>query len=80
MEMDSGLVEKNVKVYVDMPYTNSRVYGVCVCSDVDECSEGTQDATCHTCFNLFGSYTCICNEGYVLENSKYQSCIGQYIG
>jgi hypothetical protein len=48
-------------------------------SDVDECERGLHDPNCHVCHNLVGSYTCKCNEFFVLDTSTNQTCIGVHI-
>jgi hypothetical protein len=45
--------------------------------DINECMEGS-DRCIHNCQNTEGSYTCICNEGFLLDNDGY-SCIGKYV-
>ncbi|KAM9316797.1 thrombomodulin-like [Gastrophryne carolinensis] len=40
-----------------------------ICVDVDECLDNPCEKTL-SCENLFGSYSCICPEGYVVSNTK----------
>lgn len=43
-----------------------------VCTDIDECDE---DAHCeHHCNNTWGSYFCVCEEGFQLEEDEH-SCV-----
>ncbi|ELU05895.1 hypothetical protein CAPTEDRAFT_195224, partial [Capitella teleta] len=34
---------------------------------VNECERGLYDVDCHTCVNLVGGHTCVCNDRYVLD-------------
>ncbi|ELU16944.1 hypothetical protein CAPTEDRAFT_143354 [Capitella teleta] len=46
-------------------------------SDVHECKRGLYEVDCHTCVNLIGGHTCICNDTYVLDASNNnETCIG----
>ena len=45
--------------------------------DIDECEDDT-DGCSHTCTNTQGSFTCGCNDGYVL-NVDGTTCDGMYI-
>ena len=44
-------------------------------SDIDECLE-SMDTCQHVCTNTDGSFTCSCNDGYIL-NSDGQTCNGE---
>ncbi len=49
------------------------------CSDIDECSEGTNDCSANAkCTNTPGSFTCACNAGYSGDgvNCTLPSCTG----
>ena len=53
---------------------------ICLYSDIDECSEGTHNCS-QTCTNTNGSFTCGCNNCYLLDldevtcNGMYKMCI-----
>lgn len=51
----------------------------CVCvyrADIDECSDPEYPAGCnHKCSNLPGSFHCMCEEGYVINNKI--NCFGK---
>ena len=44
--------------------------------DIDECSDGTRDCS-ETCINTVGSFTCVCNYGYVLDTGGF-TCYGKH--
>ena len=46
-------------------------------SDVDECKEIPGLCRKGSCVNTFGSYTCVCPQGYEL-NLESMSCVGQF--
>ena len=48
--------------------------GITLLTDIDECTEGTDDCV-HSCSNVPGSYTCICNSGYRLASDN-RGCEG----
>ena len=43
------------------------VTNLCMFSDIDECSYGT-DSCSQICTNTVGSFICGCNSGYVLDS------------
>ena len=45
--------------------------------DIDECSMQVDDCE-HNCNNTLGSYTCSCNDGYILDRDGIQ-CNGKNI-
>ena len=45
--------------------------------DIDECEDDT-DGCSHTCTNTQGSFTCGCNDGYVL-NVDGTACDGMHM-
>ena len=45
-------------------------------SDIDECSDGTHNCS-QTCTNTNGSFTCGCNNGYLLDVDEF-TCNGMY--
>lgn len=52
--------------------------------DADECTTDAQQCTCNglelceaSCQNTVGSYTCSCNEGFVLSETNDKECIGE---
>ena len=53
---------------------------ICFYSDTDECSDGTHNCS-QTCTNTNGSFTCGCNNGYLIDldeatcNGMYKMCI-----
>ena len=53
---------------------------ICFYSDIDECGDGTHNCS-QTCTNTNGSFTCGCNDGYLLDldevtcNGMYKMCI-----
>ena len=53
-------------------------YSIAYCTiDIDECNNG--DHGCHqNCTNTDGSYKCICEVGYVLDDNM-KICIGMCI-
>lgn len=55
----------------------------CVCSDIDECSEGLVQCDTHaTCVNLPGWYHCECREGYhdnEVFTANGESCKGMVV-
>lgn len=44
-------------------------------SDVDECDIGNGGCD-HDCQNSPGSYSCTCDDGYVLHNDQ-RTCVGE---
>ena len=44
-------------------------------TDVDECTEGTHQCQ-QVCQNTIGSYTCGCNDGFILDTDG-RSCNGK---
>ena len=44
--------------------------------DIDECSMQVDECD-HNCNNTLGSYTCSCNDGYLLDRNGLQ-CNGKY--
>ncbi|XP_051816912.1 thrombomodulin-like [Acanthochromis polyacanthus] len=42
--------------------------GTSTCTDINECE--SQDLCEHQCENLFGSYRCLCNEGFQLQDES----------
>ena len=46
-------------------------------SDIDECAELPNVCKGGECRNTFGSFTCTCATGYVLDETK-QSCVGNH--
>lgn len=51
---------------------------ICFVSDVDECSESTDDCSPDAvCINTVGSFTCICNDGYTGDGIV---CTGKNLG
>ncbi|MGI4458269.1 hypothetical protein ACR2WA_25390 [Klebsiella pneumoniae] len=44
-----------------------------VCTDIDECADGSNGGCAHVCTNTDGSYECSCNAGYVL-NADGHAC------
>ena len=59
----------------DIRHACSKVAFCMVCTDVDECSNGTNDCD-HTCTNTIGGYTCSCHQGYLLYNDS-ATCNGE---
>ena len=53
---------------------------ICFYSDIDECNNGTHNCS-QMCTNTNGSFTCGCNNGYLLDldevtcNGMYKMCI-----
>ena len=56
-----------VTVYISIIYSNI---------DIDECTNNTDNCT-QTCRNTVGSFTCGCNDGYLLEGDG-TTCNGTY--
>ncbi len=48
---------------------------LCMCIDVNECEDDT-DLCTHNCENTVGSYTCTCDEDFVL-NADGITCDGK---
>ena len=48
-----------------------------ITTDIDECSMQVDECD-HTCNNTLGSYTCSCNDGYLLDRNGLQ-CNGKYV-
>ena len=46
-------------------------------TDVDECTEGTHQCQ-QVCLNTVGSYTCSCNDGFMLSTDG-RSCNGKSV-
>jgi predicted SprT family Zn-dependent metalloprotease len=49
-----------------------------VAIDIDECSIQVDECD-HNCNNTLGSYTCSCNDGYILDRNGLQQCNGKYV-
>ena len=49
-------------------------YVLCIFSDIDECSEDTDNCS-QNCNNTIGSYQCFCNDGYTLDTDQH-TCNG----
>ena len=53
------------------------------CTDIDECSEGTDDCSDDaTCANTIGSYSCTCNFGFAGDGvtcTDLQACAGEVV-
>ena len=45
-------------------------------SDMDECSDNTDNCSQH-CNNTVGSYTCYCDNGYTLNITDGHTCDGK---
>ena len=43
-------------------------------SDINECTEETDDCT-HKCVNTVPGYECVCQEGFILLTSDNVTCI-----
>ena len=56
--------------------TYSSAYDVSFDTDTDECSEGMSNCS-QVCINTDGSFTCGCNDGYLLDTDG-TSCNGMY--
>ena len=54
----------------------SSAYDVSFDTDIDECSEGIANCS-QVCTNTDGSFTCECNDGYLLD-TDVTSCNGMY--
>ena len=54
-----------------------RYFTIMVTIDIDECSMQVDECD-HTCNNTLGSYTCSCNDGYLLDRNGLQ-CNGKYV-
>ena len=46
-------------------------------ADIDECSEDTDNCN-QTCTNTEGSFTCVCDDGYILDSDE-TTCNGMYL-
>ena len=46
-------------------------------ADIDECSEDTDNCN-QTCTNTEGSFTCGCDDGYILDSDE-TTCNGMYL-
>ncbi|ELU15592.1 hypothetical protein CAPTEDRAFT_210656, partial [Capitella teleta] len=43
---------------------------------VDECKRELYDVGCHTCVNLIGGHTCLCNDTFILDkNRNNETCV-----
>jgi len=65
-----------LKLVLLLAYFNNRTdrHTLCV-SDYNECN--VDNGGCeHTCYNTEGSYTCSCNDGYILGTDNHM-CVGK---
>ena len=44
-------------------------------SDIDECDESV---CAQNCINTLGSYTCYCSDGYIMNQTDKNNCIGNF--
>ena len=72
-------VANTIYIYIlSLPYNNLFSYSITYCTiDIDECISGDHECN-QNCNNTDGSYKCICEDGYVLDNDM-KTCIGMCI-
>uniref|UniRef100_A0A4W6CLT3 Thrombomodulin n=1 Tax=Lates calcarifer TaxID=8187 RepID=A0A4W6CLT3_LATCA len=63
------------KCYCPDGYIRHNGNDTALCTDINECEMGPQCD--HMCENLFGSYRCICHEGFELSCVDFNDCTDQ---
>ena len=65
----------NILTYVH--YTRYQFYFIVFLLDINECDNDADNHCEHNCENRVGTYTCNCNDGYLLSDGGY-TCYGKH--